>query len=165
MKPGDIFPTPKTNIRLVYVDRKTGEETEIDLGSNVITNLGRSNMAHLLAGDDVADRRVSVVKFGNGGHNPESPTTALIPTTSDTELGGDVIITKSVTYTFPDGNNGTKVMFEATVEADEGNGDGAQAYSEVGLFDLEDRMLTRKCFGLITKSDQFSIRIQYTILF
>ncbi len=155
---------PRTEI-VLEVRHADGRVETFDLGGNIITNLGRSNMAHLLAGDDVANRRVHSAKFGDGGHNPNNPTQPLLPTSSDVALFGDTIIEKQLEYEFPDGVAGTKVAFRCTVDEDEGNGAGAQAYSEVGLYDLDGRMLTHKTFGLITKSSAFSLALRYTILF
>lgn len=156
--------TPKTKLEL-WLKYEDGHSEVVLLGENVVTDLGRSNMAHLLAGDDTTNRKVYSVKFGDGGHSPGDPTQPLIPTASDSALYGNEVIEKVVSYSFPDGIAGTKVMFSATIAEGEGNGGGAQAYSEVGLYDLAGRMLTHKCFGLITKSNAFSMTLQYTILF
>jgi hypothetical protein len=153
----------KTHVEIVL--RGEGWERVIPLGENVITDLGRSNMAHLLAGDDVASRKVTQVKFGDGGHQPADPTQPIPPSSGDTDLFGVEIIAKTVSSDYPDGEAGTKVRFTATVGAEEGNGAGTQPYSEVGLYDITGRMLTHKTFGLITKSNSFSFAVNYVILF
>lgn len=158
--------TLKVQTKIELILSAHGEEfLVLDLGSNIVTDLGRSDMAHLIAGDSVSNRKVSEVKFGDGGHNPSSPTQALVPTAADTDLYGDEVISKVTSFEFPDGANGTRVTFTATIAENEGNGSGAQPYSEVGLYDLDGRMLTHKCFGLITKSDAFAMSIRYTIAF
>jgi hypothetical protein len=156
---------PRTELQLVITDHRTGKSRAIFLGENIITDLGRSNMAHILAGDDAANRIVTEVRFGDGGHTVGDPTTPLAPSASDTDLNGSTIIVKATSFDFPDGSGGSKVRFTATVAANEGNGSGSQAYSEVGLYDQTGRMMTHKTFGLVTKSDAFSIAINYTILF
>lgn len=139
---------------------------EIPLGSNIITNLGRSAMAHLLAGDSPSSLAVTLVTFGDGGHDPSAPTQALPPAPTDVALFGNTIISKATSFSFPDGSSGTKVQFTATVAEDEGNGtSGAQAYSEVGLKNVSGQLISHKTFGLITKSDAFALTINYTILF
>lgn len=147
---------------LRYTD---GTVTHLDLGENVITTQGRSNMAHLLANDDVANRTVTQAKFGDAGHNPSTPTVPLPANPADVALFGATVITKTVTPSFPDGAGGSKVMFSCSISTEEGNGGGSQGYSEVGLYDVTGRMMTHKTFGLITKSNAFSITLQYTILF
>lgn len=154
-----------TNVSAELVDRDGNVIETIDFGSNVITYLGRSNMAHLLAGDDTANRIASTLKCGDGGHDPLDPTTPLGVDASDTDLYGTEIISKSVTYDFPDGSSGGKVRFTAEIASNEGNGSGSQAYSEVGLYDLDDRMIAHRTFGLITKSEAFGIIWRWSFIF
>jgi len=162
------FGESKENIHTditITLFNKFGVVKIINVGENVITYPGRSNMAHLFAGDDVANRRVHQFKFGNGGHNPIDPTQSLATSPSDTELFGDLVIAKTASYSFPNGDSGNKVMFEATIEENEGNGTGVQALSEVGLYDVEGRMLSHKTFGLITKSADLGVLFHYSFLF
>lgn len=154
-----------TNVSAELVDKDGNVIETIDFGSNVITYLGRSNMAHLLAGDDTANRVASTIKCGDGGHDPGDPTVPLAVDVSDTDLYGTEIIAKTVSYDFPDGSSGGKVRFTAEVAANEGNGSGSQAYSEVGLYDLADRMIAHRSFGLITKSEAFGIIWRWTFIF
>lgn len=154
-----------TNISITLI-KKSGDVKVIDLGPNTITSLGRANMAHLIAGDDVANRMITTIKFGDGGHNPSFPTQPVTTSPSDTDLYGNLILEKITSYSYPAGSSGGKVMFTASVDFAEGNGvSGSQAYSEVGLYDEQDRMITHKSFGLISKSEAFSLTINYTLLF
>jgi len=155
-------------LEVVKVDPQGRDVEQLYLGENIITYQGRSNMAHLLAGDETVDRIVSELRCGDGGHDPGDPTTPLPPSAADTDLFGTLIITKAVTYDFPDGVNGMRVRFTADVAANEGNGTGNQAYSEVGLYDAfgaptTNRMMTHMTFGLITKSDAFGLSFRYII--
>lgn len=154
----------KTKVEALIVDKNGNLVNTIDLGENVITYLGRSDMAHLLGGDDTANRVVSSIKCGDGGHEPLDPTQALPVSAADTGLYGATIISKATTYDFPDGASGGKIRFTAEVASNEGNGTGVQAYSEVGLYDLADRIMAHKTFGLITKSDAFGIIWRWTII-
>lgn len=163
----ESFPV-HTHLEFVLRDAEGNHLKTVDLGENIITDAGRANMAHLLAGNDVSNRAVIKIKFGDGGHVPNNPTVPLTPSAADLTLYGTIIIEKIASYDFPDGEASTKVRFSATVSVDEGNGtddSGSQAYSEVGLFDAVGRLLTHKTFGLITKSNAFSLTINYTILF
>lgn len=153
-----------TKVEAVLVGKDGKELKTIDLGHNVITYVGRSDMAHLLAGDDSANRIVNSIKCGDGGHNIADPTQALPVSASDVALFGSEIIEKLTSYDFPDGSSGSRVRFTAEVASNEGNGSGTQAYSEVGLYDLDGRMMAHKTFGLITKSDAFGIIWRWTII-
>ena len=137
----------------------------MNLGPNVITNSGRSNMAHLFAGHDVANRSALSIKVGDAGHNPLSPSEPVVANSSDTALFGSVVITKSLSFEFPDGENANRVTFTATIGTNEANGSGSQAISEVGIFDLAGRMLSHKTFGLITKTEIFGLQFRYSFLF
>jgi hypothetical protein len=148
---------------LLFVDGRPPQV--LDLGANLIAIQGRSNMAHLWGNDDLPNRVPTTLSFGSAGHDPLNPTQALPVNSTDTSLFSAVTISKTVTSSFPAGAGGTEVQFNATVQPTEGNGTGAQAYSELGLFDLTGRMLTHKTFGLITKSTAFGIAWTYVFLF
>jgi hypothetical protein len=134
-----------------------------DLGKNLIVLQGSANMSHLLAGDDVANRIVTTIAVGSAGHDPLNPTQALPVSTADTALFSSPVISLSTTYSFPNGSEGGQVMFSATIEANQANGTGTQAISEYGLFDINNRMLTHKSSGLISKDSDFGILLQWTI--
>ena len=154
----------KTDITVLLTRNGIPFDT-IPVGSNIITDSGKSNMAHLLVGDDTANRQVITMAWSDEGHNPLSPTSPTPPLATNTELYGDTILSKSVTYSFPAGSSGTSVQLEASIEENEGNGSGSQAYSEVGLFDVTGRLIGHKTFGLITKTNAFGMIFRYTIQF
>ena len=135
------------------------------LGPNTIVNIGRVNMAHLWAGDDAANRSVHEFRFGGEGHVPSNPTQAQPTAATDTSLYGPTIISKLASHSYPDGSSVGKVSFECEILANEGNGVGAQPYSEVGLYDAQDRLLAHKTFGLITKSEAIGLVFRYSFIF
>ncbi len=148
----------------LFITNKYGKIMKrMNLGDNIVTNQGRSNLAHLLAGDETTDRIVDNLKAGDGGHDPLNPTVPLPVDASDTALFGTLIISKTTTYDFPDGATGYRVRFTADILPAEGNGTGSQEYSEVGLYDVTGRMMTHKTFGLITKTADFGLSFRYTI--
>lgn len=154
----------RTAVELCIVNRRGQVVERRLLGENVITTGGRANMSHLLAGDDVTNRSVSRLRLGDAGHDPINPVQALPVSPTDTDLFGNLVIEKSTSHEFPDGEDGGRVTFTASIGVDEANGPGAQAISEVGLFDLTGRMMTHKTFGLITKTSVFGIVFRYSIL-
>lgn len=155
---------PGTELQVLMI--QGGQIVEaIDLGSNTITNLGRANMAHLWAGDDVTNRAVYSMKLGDAGHNPSNPVEALATSPTDTDLFGSEIIEKVLSFEFPDGDSANRVTFTAEVTSEEANGGGAQAISEIGLYDVTGRMLSHKTFGLITKTSVFGLLFRYSFIF
>lgn len=154
-----------TQLEVDIIDLDGNVVETIDFGENVIVDQGRANMSHLLAGDDVTNRKVYKMIFGDEGHDPADPITPLPAQSTDTALFGTEILEKILAYEFPDGAEAGKVTFTCTIAAGEGNGGGTQAYSEIGAFDVTDRMLTHKTFGLITKSDQFGLSWRYSFTF
>lgn len=153
-------------MRLTFLSPEGHPRDVWDLGKNIIVLQGSANMSHLLAGDDVANRIVTQVSLGSAGHNPEEPTQALPVSVGDTALFcGTPVITIPTTYSFPNGSEGGQVMFSATIGANQANGTGSQAISEYGLFDVTNRMLCHRTSGLITKSIDFGILLQWTILY
>lgn len=135
------------------------------LGKNVITLQGSANFSHLSVGDDVGNRVIATVSFGDAGHNPTNPTQALPVSVADTGLFGDTVASLPVTSSYPNGSEGGQVMLSATLGSSQGNGTGSQAISEYGLFDVVSRMLTHRSSGLITKTSEFGILLQWTLLY
>ena len=58
---------------------------EEGLGSNLMVNQGRSNLAHFLAGD-VTDRHITQWRWGEGGHDTTMPTMPLEVSLTDTTI-------------------------------------------------------------------------------
>lgn len=152
----------QVEILKVYRD---GREESVFTGKNIIVLQGRANMAHLLAGDDVGNRKVTTMKVGDSGHEPSSPTTPKLVSVNDTDLFGAVVISKPTDFSFPNGAEANVVQFEVTIDGDEANGAGSQAISEVGLYDTTDRMMAHRAFGLITKTEDFGLVFRWKVIF
>lgn len=164
---------------------------EVDLGENLVVTLARRIMSRFLSlaaqGQDpgpppgalydptiltiasgavtitaVSELKLTKMKWGTGGHNPSVPTEPLDPDPTDEDLATPIVspVTKTVSYHYPDD---LTVMMIATLEQAEGNGNGI---SEVGLFtDSHNLLFARKCFGMMTKSADFSFEFRYSIIF
>lgn len=143
-------------LTIVRTDAVTGRVIDVSSGENIVVNLGRSSLAHLLAGDSVDNHKVVGMRFGDG---------ATAPTVNDTGLAGALIIEKSTTYDFPDGDSGLKVRFTAVVGADEGNGSGSQEYKEACLVKGNGDIFSRKVSGTITKDNTVVLTAIWTYIF
>ncbi len=140
-------------------------------GQNIVVNDGREALARLLGGDlslgsDLSNWTVDTMKFGDGGHQttPTFDPTILLPVSvEDDDLYGTEHVAEAVATTWPADR---KVMFEATIEASEGNGTGTLEYSEAGLYyNSGAAMFAHKAFGYIVKNDTIKIVAQWTFTF
>lgn len=138
---------------------------DIVVSENTVVNFARSGMAHLIAGDNVANYVINSMEFGDGGHNISNPSQPLATSVTDTGLFGSSVITKGVSISFPDGPTGTKVMFSSTILNGEANGAGSQEISEAVLNMGNGQIFAHKTFGLITKTSLISLTFNWTIIF
>jgi len=167
----DNWSTPVKGYVEILVFDRYGRLLRRIKDENVVVRLARTAMAHLIGGDAASDYYVSQMRFGQGGHDPANPTRPIPATVDDTDLfepidGDDA--TQPVTYTFPDGPEGTKITFSATIPADcdiNGTPPDGQAISEAGLFSANGRLFAHKTFGLITKTEEIALTFRWTIVF
>lgn len=163
----------KGSLEVIKSLASTGAEIERFEDHNMVVNGGRSGMAHLWAGQwftGPPTGYVNLMKFGDRGHDTSDATLAKTTQVTRTQLfcqdeARPIIITKSVTTDFPDGDSGTKVRFTCTVGASEGNGTGRQGYSEAGLYRVDGLLAAHKPFGLITKTPEFILTFRWTFKF
>jgi len=127
---------------------------------NLVVNKARELMTLLCSSVD-ADKPITNMRWGSGGHNPSTPTEAIPPSATDTALATPIVspASKPVTITYP---SVTSVKFSATLDQTEANGVGL---SEEGLFNNDDDMWARKTFGIITKSSSWSLTFSHVLLF
>ena len=150
-------------LTMVAWDAVTGDIKQIQHGQNLVVNLGRSGLAHLL-GDADPNRKVDRMQFGDGSTSPA---------VTDTGVSGSIILMnggaqfKTVTRSYPDPFPGLdlKVQFEATVAQNEGNGAGTQIYREAALFEVGGDLFSRKVTGDITKDNTLVLTATWTIIF
>jgi hypothetical protein len=150
-------------LTVVATDAETGEIRQIEHGENMVVKLGRSALAHLLAGSQVSNHIVVAMMFGDG--------TGTV-SVNDTGLFGGVIQmagganNKPVTIDFPDsGGDDMKVRFTAVVNADEGNGGGTQTYQEACLVKGNNAIFSHKVTGAITKDNTVVLTAAWTYIF
>ena len=156
---------PRPNVNLVeqvdvygYLTLKTirastGEVVQVSEGKNIVTNGGRTALSHLFAGDDVANKQIVNIEFGDG--------TGVVDIT-DVALFGASIIVKPVTPSFP---ATTQVTFTGTVDQFEGNGGGSQVYQEAALRTGDNTFATHRTFGSVTKDNTLVLLATWSFVF
>jgi hypothetical protein len=118
--------------------------------NNLIVNRAREQMAHLIAGDSVANRKIAKIAFGTSG--------------TETNLL-DESITNAYTknldgYTFP---AQTRVQFSWSLGVSEANG---KAIREFGLVCADNSLFARRTRNTpINKESDISLEGTWTILF
>ena len=172
LKP-DNFDRPRGELEVLAFDAKTGRLVRIFRDGNIVVNLARATMAHLVSDPGASSQGyvVTTMKFGQGGHDPNNPTLPIPPTTSDTDLNDPITgndSTQAVSFDYPDGPMGTKVRFAATIPAVcdiNGTPPAGQAISEAGLFSDNGNMFAKKTFGILTKTEEIAFTFRWTIIF
>ena len=124
-----------------------GELVETYHDPNVITTVGRGQLARLLA-NAVTGRSVTKIGFGEA-------TSAASP--SDTGLSVSAFIKTIGTATYP---TGTSVQFAWTLGTSEANG---LAITEFGLICTDNTLFARKVRSVLNKTSSISLSGTWTI--
>lgn len=139
-----------------------GKRESIYKKKNLIVDTGRESVIILLSADDegINDKTIGFMSWGDGGHDTGNPTLSIPPDPSDTALVSEHAATgkRVVTHDFPDS---TTVRFIATIAKAELNG---LNISEIGLFTKDLTMFSRRTFGAILKTSEFSFEFRWSIL-
>jgi hypothetical protein len=128
--------------------------------NNLVVSKSRDILRHLLFDAD-PQKIIKYIKFGNGGTG-DDVTKPISPELSDTNLNGDIIISKTVKKVLKDDN---KILYSAIIEKNEANGDGTEIITEAGLFNLDDEMFARITFPAIIKTPIRQFELQWTLIF
>ena len=175
----DFLPV-KGYFRIKVHNCRTGQSWYHYEDKNTIVLIAKRNVVRLLGNDNLTQRYLSKMKFGDGGHvsNPSDPTFGqALPTAETMENLVNPFITKnmaSVVYDDNLVNNTSSVIFQAIVDANEGNGTGGtQIYSEAGLFSFNETLETSgiknsglfaiKNFPILTKTAELRLIFDWTI--
>jgi len=147
---------------------------------NTIVLIAKRDVVRMLGNDNLNQRYISKMKFGDGGHvsDPADPNFGqALPTTETMEDLVNPFITKtmaSVAYDDNLVNNTSSATFEAIVDTGEGNGGGGtQIYSEAGLYTFNETLNTGgiknsglfaiKNFPILTKTAELRLVFDWTI--
>jgi hypothetical protein len=117
---------------------------------NLIVNMAREQMAHLIAGDTVTNRRVARISFGVNGTGADVLDEAILnPFTKDVDG-----------YEFP---VRTQVRFNWLLSTSEANG---MAIREFGLFMANNALFARRVRNTpLNKESDISLEGSWTIIF
>ena len=161
MKFADQFYKIRGKFRITVEDvvsHKTWIHYEDD---NTIVLIAKRNVTRMIGNDNVTQRVLTKMKFGDGGHvsDPLDPNFGQATATNENiEDLTNTIITKnisSVTFTDSLVNQTSSALFEAIIDTTEGNGaGGTQIYSEAGLFTLNETYVS----GTIKNSGLFAVK-------
>jgi hypothetical protein len=128
---------------------KAGKLVEEGIEENLIVNLARTQMAHLIGGDG-EDREITQIAFGTNGKEPV--------VADQTITGAYVKDISAVSYP-----NETSIQFDWELETGEDNG---MAIMEFGLMCADDALFSRRVrANPIHKADDISIEGHWTISF
>jgi len=128
---------------------KNGFQEVRQLGSNIVVNGAKVQMAHLIAGD-AASRSVTKMQFGTGSM-PEFITDAF--------LQSPLTPVKAVVVSYPIASI-YRVQFDASILADEMVG---FTIAEAGLLSEDDTLVARKTFAGLSKTDELQFMFYWTI--
>jgi len=148
---------------------------------NTIVLIAKRDVVRLIGNDNVTQRYISKMKFGDGGHisDPLDPNFGqALPTNESMTNLVNTIITKTISsVTFNDDlvTNTSSATFEAIIDTSEGNGSGGtQIYSEAGLFTLNETLVNGaiptsglfaiKNFPILTKTPELRFVFDWTIV-
>ena len=146
MQATDRVGNPSGKIEILVKDLK-GNVVDRRAFHNIIVNSFRTQEAHVLSGDGLADRVISLIQLGTDG---------TAETAADVGITGAVDVAVS-SYTYPTTKS---VQFEGTLAFGSGNG---VAFREVGLLYHDTTLAARRTFAVMTKSALFSWTIRWTI--
>jgi len=128
---------------------KAGKLMEEITDNNLIVNIAREQMAHLVAGE-TSERHITSIAFGTNNVDPEP---------GDTVITGQ-FVKPLLGYSFP--ANG-RVRFDWILGVTENNG---MAIREFGLLTADERLFARKTrTNPINKESDISIEGNWTIIF
>lgn len=126
--------------------------------SNLVVTQGRVEECHIIADGD-ANRVVTYLAVGTGGHAPGDPFTPITPQMSDTALETEEFRKLISSYTFP---IPTTVEFYTIINETEANGHNI---TEAGLFCLNNSLFARITFEVIPKTATRTIEFYWRIIY
>jgi len=179
MKFVDKFYKIKGKFKITVEDVVSGKSWIHYEDSNTIVLIAKRDVTRMIGGDNVTQRVITKMKFGDGGHisDPLDPNFGqATPTDESMEDLNDIIITKNisnVSYTDSLVNQTSSATFEAIIDTTEGNGTGTQIYSEAGMYTLNETyvdggiknsgLFAVKHFPILTKTAELRFVFNWTI--
>lgn len=160
------------NVKIIVNDDKKGEYVHFN-DKNVITYAARKVMSHLL-GDPSNNGKINKLILGTGGQYPPNTSggtggdilTPIPPSRDETTLRlplcEDAVFLGKVYQPVGEEN---EVKFTFVLGKDDGNGQGSVAYTEAGLFTVDETMFAMETFPALIKNSTRQITFEWTIVF
>lgn len=142
----------KGHLQITTVNTKTGERKLCVDDSNIIVDNFKTQVAHLIVGDDTANRIINRIQFGTSNTPAES--------TSDTALVAPITPIKTVSSTsFP-----TTTSVTLTFVLDESEASGFPLREAGLLFSgVSPALAARRTFDEINKTADIIVEVQWTL--
>jgi len=144
----DRFPKARGEVNIRKIRKSDGEVVEEITTDNLVVDKAKEIMAHLLAGDDPDNYKVSKMTFG---------------TNDDAPAVEDLVVKTPITPVKPIASveypNDSSVRFIVTLDQDEANG---FPIAEAGL-QAQNGIVARVSFGPLTKDSDFIFVFRWTI--
>lgn len=151
------------NVKITVQDEERGEYLHFN-DHNIIVYGARKVMAHLLAEAPTANV-IYKLQLGTGGHGVDI-LTPIAPSRSDTTLEEPFVsVQPPAGRVYQPVGDENEVKFSFVLGKEEGNGTGAVAYTEAGLFTSGSVMFARETFPALIKNSTRQITFEWTIVF
>lgn len=130
---------------------------------NIIVNSSFDIISSLFVDGD-SNKKINILKLGNGGiYN----SLVKVPIVTETDLYNP-IIQKNIPTLYTQANVikdslNKMIIFTWVFEQNEANGDGAEIYSEAGLFSSDGTMFSKKNFTEVIKTPDKKMIVKWTI--
>jgi hypothetical protein len=126
---------------------------------NLVVTQGRVEECHIIAGDTPANRVVTNLAVGTGGHAASDPFTPVPPAMGDLTLQTEVFRKAISSHSYP---ISTTVEFYTIIAESEANGNNI---TEAGLFCLNNSLFARITFEVIPKTATRTIEFYWRIIY
>lgn len=151
------------NVKITVQDDVRGEFVHFD-AHNIIVYGARKVMSHLLAEAPNANV-INKLQLGTGGHGVDI-LTPVAPSRSDITLEEPIVSVQPPSgVVFQPVGDENEVKFAFVLGKEAGNGTGAVAYTEAGLFTSANVMFARETFPALIKNSTRQITFEWTIVF
>ena len=154
--------------RVKVVVEENGVETIHHIKDNIIVNIARECLCHLITAPQT-NRHITKVYFGTQGHTGQDILNPKAPLITDSKLTDTAPFIKNISgfNLMPESGTKTSVDFNITLEKAEGNTTGAngKAYTEAALYTAGGHIFARETFPAIVKTESRRITFVWSILF
>ncbi len=146
-------------LETVVVPVPSGDIVKTVGGDNLALTALKTQLSHLIVGDSSTTRFVNRMCWGTGGHEPGDPTVPVAPSVGDTALETSILVKSLTSFNFP---NSTSVLIYGYILEGEANG---YSISESALLCGDNRIVARRTFGALAKTQEFVFEFKWLLAF